>query len=86
VIPSALPQILSGYRIGLGVAWMSVVAAEMIAAHSGLGYLIHISQDMLETARVIGGMAVIGAIGLGLDRGILALQRTLIPWQIRGAE
>jgi ABC-type nitrate/sulfonate/bicarbonate transport system permease component len=78
--PAALPHILAGYRIGLGIAWMSLVGAEMIAAHSGLGYLIHVSQDLLKTDNVIAGMATIGMIGLILDFAMRFLERRLCPW------
>ncbi|MFI5317182.1 MAG: ABC transporter permease [Myxococcota bacterium] len=68
VIPAALPQIIVGMRIGLGVAWLVVVAAEMIALHSGLGYLIIDSRNAGNRYDlVIAGMIIIGLIGLLLD-------------------
>jgi NitT/TauT family transport system permease protein len=68
VIPGALPQIIVGMRIGLGVAWLVVVAAEMIALHSGLGYLIIDSRNAGNRYDlVIAGMIIIGLIGLLLD-------------------
>ena len=64
-----LPQIIVGMRIGLGVAWLVVVAAEMIALHSGLGYLIIDSRNAGNRYDlVIAGMIIIGLIGLMLDR------------------
>jgi NitT/TauT family transport system permease protein len=73
VIPAVLPQILVGMRIGLGVAWLVVVAAEMIALRSGLGYMIMDSRNAGNRYDlVIGGMIVIGLIGLCLD-GIVRL-------------
>jgi ABC-type nitrate/sulfonate/bicarbonate transport system permease component len=81
LIPSALPFILTGYRIGLGFAWMAVVAAEMIAANSGLGYLIRVSQDLLQTDKVLISMIVIGFIGLGMDRGLGYASKLIIKWQ-----
>jgi NitT/TauT family transport system permease protein len=75
VIPAALPQIIVGMRIGLGVAWLVVVAAEMIALHSGLGYLIMDSRNAGNRYDlVIAGMAVIGLIGLMLDGGMRLLE------------
>jgi NitT/TauT family transport system permease protein len=69
VIPAVLPQIIVGMRIGLGVAWLVVVAAEMIALHSGLGYLIIDSRNAGNRYDlVIAGMVIIGLIGLMLDR------------------
>jgi NitT/TauT family transport system permease protein len=64
VFPAALPQIIVGMRIGLGVAWLVVVAAEMIALHSGLGYLIIDSRNAGNRYDlVIAGMIIIGLIG-----------------------
>jgi NitT/TauT family transport system permease protein len=68
VIPAVLPQILVGMRIGLGVAWLVVVAAEMIALHSGLGYMIMDSRNAGNRYDlVVAGMVIIGLIGLSLD-------------------
>jgi NitT/TauT family transport system permease protein len=69
VIPAVLPQIIVGMRIGLGVAWLVVVAAEMIALKSGLGYLIIDSRNAGNRYDlVIAAMIIIGVIGLFLDR------------------
>jgi NitT/TauT family transport system permease protein len=69
VIPAVLPQIIVGMRIGLGVAWLVVVAAEMIALRSGLGYLIIDSRNAGNRYDlVVAGMIIIGLIGLLLDR------------------
>lgn len=68
IIPAALPQIIVGMRIGLGVAWLVVVAAEMIAINSGLGYLIIDSRNAGNRYDlVVAGMVMIGLIGLVLD-------------------
>lgn len=68
VIPAVLPQIIVGMRIGLGVAWLVVVAAEMIALRSGLGYLIIDSRNAGNRYDlVVAGMIIIGLIGLLLD-------------------
>ena len=65
VLPAALPQIVTGMRIGLGVAWLVVVAAEMIAVNSGLGYLIIDSRNAGNRYDlVVAGMLVIGVVGL----------------------
>jgi NitT/TauT family transport system permease protein len=83
VIPAALPQIIIGMRIGLGVAWLVVVAAEMIALRSGLGYLIIDSRNAGNRYDlVIAGMIVIGLIGLLLD-GVMRLLEGLksVRWR-----
>jgi NitT/TauT family transport system permease protein len=73
VVPATLPQIIVGMRIGLGVAWLVVVAAEMIALHSGLGYLIIDSRNAGNRYDlVVAGMIIIGLIGLLLD-GLMRL-------------
>ena len=73
VIPATLPQVIVGMRIGLGVAWLVVVAAEMIALRSGLGYLIMDSRNAGNRYdMVIAAMIIIGLIGLLLD-GLMRL-------------
>jgi NitT/TauT family transport system permease protein len=79
VIPAVLPQVLVGMRIGLGVAWLVVVAAEMIALRSGLGYMIMDSRNAGNRYDlVIAGMIIIGVIGLSLDGSMRRLER--IKW------
>jgi len=83
VIPAVLPQIIVGMRIGLGVAWLVVVAAEMIALRSGLGYLIIDSRNAGNRYDlVIAGMIIIGLIGLLLD-GVMRLLEGLksVSWR-----
>jgi NitT/TauT family transport system permease protein len=83
IIPAVLPQIIVGMRIGLGVAWLVVVAAEMIALRSGLGYLIIDSRNAGNRYDlVIGGMVIIGLIGLSLD-GMMRLLEGLrtVRWR-----
>jgi len=76
VIPAVLPQVIVGMRIGLGVAWLVVVAAEMIALRSGLGYLIIDSRNAGNRYDlVIAGMIIIGVIGLMLDGVMRLLER-----------
>lgn len=76
VFPAALPQVLTGLRLALGIAWLVVVAAEMIAVDSGLGYLIIDSRNAGKRYDlVVAGMLLIGAIGLGLDVLIRRLER-----------
>jgi NitT/TauT family transport system permease protein len=83
VIPAALPQVIVGMRIGLGVAWLVVVAAEMIALRSGLGYLIIDSRNAGNRYDlVIAAMIIIGLIGLLLD-GLMRLLEGLkaVEWR-----
>lgn len=74
--PASLPQLLIGLRITLGVAWLVVVAAEMIAVNSGLGFLIVDARNAGNRYDlVVAGMVSIGVIGLLLDTGMRSLQR-----------
>ena len=75
VIPAALPQIIVGMRVSLGVAWLVVVAAEMIALRSGLGYLIIDSRNAGNRYDlVVAGMVIIGITGLLLDGAMRRLE------------
>ena len=80
VLRAALPQIVTGVRIGLGVGWMALVAAELVGANSGLGFLINDARTLLRTDIVIVGMIAIGLVGLALDLLIRALSRHVAPW------
>lgn len=71
VLPSALPNIITGLRVGAGFAFRGLIFAEMIAAHSGLGYLIFSSATTEQTSRVVVGMITMGVLWLLLDRLIL---------------
>ena len=67
MLPNAVPDILVGARIGLGYAWRAIVGSEMIAATSGIGYLILDAQALSRTDKVIAGVLVIGLVGLATD-------------------
>jgi len=76
IFPATLPQVLTGIRIALGVAWLVVVAAEMIAVNSGLGYLIIDARNAGKRYDlVVAGMVMIGLIGLGLDLLVRQLEK-----------
>lgn len=76
VIPAITPQVVTALRITIGIAWLVVVAAEMIAVQSGLGYLILDARNALRMDYVMVGMIVIGVIGLLLDLVMRALGNT----------
>ncbi|SNQ59318.1 ABC transporter permease [Candidatus Methanoperedens nitratireducens] len=81
IIPSALPSIIAGLRIGLGVGWMAIVAAEMvIRSPVGLGYFIWNMGDLGRYAEMVAGMIVIGVIGYIMNISILLLQKRFIKW------
>ncbi|HVW79240.1 MAG TPA: ABC transporter permease [Alloacidobacterium sp.] len=85
IFPAALPQILVGLRIALGIAWLVVVAAEMIAVDSGLGYLVIDSRNSGKRYDlVVAAMLLIGAIGLVLDIGFRRLEKIRsVRWGFR---
>jgi ABC-type nitrate/sulfonate/bicarbonate transport system permease component len=81
VLPTVAPHIFTGFRIAIGVSWMSIVAAELIAAPSGLGYMIIFYRETLRTDAIIVGMLTIGVIGLAMDLGTRWLEQRLMPWR-----
>ncbi len=80
--PGALPSIWTGLRIGLGIGWMTVVAAEFTGVKSGygLGYLIMIARDIQRPDQIVGGMIVIGLIGYFLDCILRRTESRLLEW------
>jgi ABC-type nitrate/sulfonate/bicarbonate transport system permease component len=80
IIPASLPHILSGIRVGLGFAWMAVVAAEMVTSFNGLGYLITVGQQLLRLDQVIVGMITIGLLGLLMDNLIVLIKNKFVKW------
>ena len=80
ILPAALPRILTGLQVALAYAWVSVIAAEYVGASAGLGYMITNAQTGLETAKVMAGMVVIGAIGCAFSLGVAAIRRAMVPY------
>jgi len=83
ILPSALPDILTGVRIGLGVGWSTLVAAELIAATRGLGFMIQSAAQFLVTDVVIMGILVIALIASAFEYALRWLQRKYVPWEGR---
>jgi ABC-type nitrate/sulfonate/bicarbonate transport system ATPase subunit/ABC-type nitrate/sulfonate/bicarbonate transport system permease component len=81
VLPSTLPSIFAGIRVGLGFAWMCVVAAEMFAARSGLGYAIQLNRQLFRLDRVVADMIVIAVVGFVMARLISSLEKLCVPWR-----
>lgn len=80
VLPAALPNVVGGMRLGLGLAWMMAVTAEMLAVHSGLGYMLWNSYNFLDYQGVFAGMIVIGVCGLCSDLLLRACTRSVLRW------
>lgn len=81
ILPAALPEILIGMRIGIGFGWTTLVAAEMVAATAGLGYMVLSASEFLVTEVVIMGILIIGAVAYLFDLGMRWLERRLVPWK-----
>jgi NitT/TauT family transport system permease protein len=84
VLPSALPTIFAGYRLGAGMALLLVVSAEMINATAGIGFLVLNSGDLMLTAKLMVGLAVLSLLGLGSVWGLRLLEAWLLPWREEG--
>jgi ABC-type nitrate/sulfonate/bicarbonate transport system permease component len=80
-LPSALPSIFTGLKIGLGQSWMAVVTAELVAAQSGLGYMIELNRLQLETPRVFVGMLVIAVVGALMTLSLSGIEIVIFPWK-----
>ena len=83
IIPAALPDILTGIRIGLGVGWSTLVAAELIAATRGLGFMVQSAAQFLVTDVVIMGILVIAVVACIMETGLRYIQRKWVPWHGR---
>jgi taurine transport system permease protein len=81
IVKAALPEIFTGMRIGIGVGWTTLVAAEMIAADRGLGFMVLNSAQFLDSAAVIMGIIVIGLFAFAFDLVVRYLERVMIPWK-----
>ncbi|MDQ0204496.1 ABC transporter permease [Pectinatus haikarae] len=80
VLPGALPFIMTGTRLGLGSAWICVVASEMIAATRGVGYMLMDGRDLARPDMVILGMIIIGIVGKFMDDILKKLSTVMIKW------
>ena len=80
-----MPYILTGVRIGIGMAFIVVIVSEMIAVNNGLGYRILEAREYFWSDKIIAGMITIGLLGLGIDTGMSRLNARLLRWH-RGLE
>ncbi|MDR3588835.1 MAG: ABC transporter permease [Negativicutes bacterium] len=80
-VPSALPAIFAGLQNGISVGWMTVVAAEMFGATSGVGFIILKGQDLSNPTIIVSGMIVIGLLGALISIIIRLLERVICPWK-----
>jgi ABC-type nitrate/sulfonate/bicarbonate transport system permease component len=83
LVPGAVPAIFTGLRVGMGIGWMTLVAAEFTGVKQGygLGYMIMTARDLQRPDAIVAGMLVIGMIGSGTDRVFHFLRQRFIPWR-----
>ena len=84
LIPGAIPSIFVGMRIGVGIGWMTLVAAEFTGVRTGygLGYMIMTARDIQRPDEILAGMLVIGLIGYLINAGLKACERTFVKWRV----
>jgi NitT/TauT family transport system permease protein len=80
-VPSATPSIMAGLRIGIGIGWMCLVAAELTGSNSGLGYMIMYYYSTMEAPKTVAGMLMIGVIGYVMFIGLKKLEDRLLFWR-----
>lgn len=85
-LPHALPHIQTGLKLGLGVSWMAVVAAELIAATSGIGYSMSYARTLMQSDTVIIDMLIIGLVGILMDKTVTVIFNALTPWEKKNRE
>ena len=81
ILPAALPEILTSMRIGIGFGWTTLVAAEMVAATEGLGYMVLSASQFLQTSTVIMGIILIAWIAYTFDLLMRFIERRAVPWK-----
>jgi NitT/TauT family transport system permease protein len=80
VLPSALPYVFNGLRVGLGIAWVLVIVSEMLAVKGGIGYAMWTAYQFVRIDLIIAAMFTMGFLGLASDRILLVLSRRLLRW------
>lgn len=80
ILPGALPHIFTGFAVGMGVAWVSLIAAEMISGQFGVGYFTWEAYSLIQYADIVVGMITIGVLGLGCSALIRGLGKLVMPW------
>lgn len=84
ILPNALPEIFTGLRTSMGVCWGTLVAAELVAADQGVGSMMMIAKNFLQTEVVVIGIILIGAIGFAIEMLMRSLESWLVPWKGKG--
>ncbi len=79
--PAAFPAIFAGLQIALSIAWSCVLAAELVSARSGLGFIIILGMNLSRPAMIVGGMIVIALVSWGMSQLVSVLERFVCPWK-----
>jgi len=81
IFPGILPMVFAGMKLGIGIALLLVVAAEMVAADAGIGFMILTSADLMETKRLMVGLIVLSLLGIFFNWSLRTLERIFISWK-----
>lgn len=81
IVPGSLPSILTGLRVGMGVGWMCVVAAEIVNAQYGLGFITVLGMRLADLGMIVAGMILIGLTGICIDRVFRFAENAALPWR-----
>lgn len=81
ILPNALPEIFTGMRVAMGVCWGTLVAAELVGADAGIGFMITVAGKYLETGLVFVGIIIIGIVGAAIDVVMRKSEAHMIPWK-----
>lgn len=84
ILPNSLPEIFTGVRTAMGVCWATVIAAELVAANVGIGFMIMVAANFLSSDLVVLGIIIIGVIGFAIEIAMRWLETKLIPWKGKG--
>jgi NitT/TauT family transport system permease protein len=85
IVPGALPYVITGLQVAMGVAWFSLVAGEMVAGQSGLGYLINYSYTTTKYPTIVIGMLTLGIVGWGTSAAVRVLGERLLAYRSVGS-
>jgi len=81
ILPSILPMIFAGMKLGIGIALLLVVAAEMVAADAGIGFMILTAADLMQTKKLMVGLIILSLLGIFFNWLFQKLERLFIPWK-----
>jgi ABC-type nitrate/sulfonate/bicarbonate transport system permease component len=81
ILPSSLPSIYAGVQYAVSISWMCILAAELVGAGEGIGYLILYGMEIPDDAMMAAGMVIIGIIGFALSQTLRSLEGVLTPWK-----